>query len=309
VRIFIFCLLVFGLQCFANHPQALKRAKNTAEWEKQKTFFEENGYLWIKNFYSPEQVLLLDSLADEIHNAGESLLALKQKAKLSENLPGTLIVVSEAQNPLQVCRTEDMLSFYPELHHLVQGTLIAFIGRLLGEPCVLFKDKLNFKWPGGGAFPPHQDFPAFEFFGPREHITAMVSIDEADFENGCLQVAKDWRGTFRGEAAVDAELLQVGRAVLPYIEGGSNHGSIQPEYVEKIDWLPIIASPGDLVIFDSFLPHFSEPNKSERSRRAMFFTLNRLKEGDFNKTYYHAKRHDPLNPAFHFATPTNARTK
>lgn len=311
---FLSLFLLIALQCFAISPQndnsaaAVSPPSDRNEWQKQKQFFKENGYLWIKNFFSNEQTALLKVWAEEINAGAQSILKLAGENS-TKSILGTVIVVAEAHDSSQVCRTEDMLSFYPNLHHLVEGTITSYLGQLLSEPYVLFKDKLNFKWPGGGAFPPHQDFPAFELFGPREHVTAMVCIDAATFENGCLQVAKKWRETFAGDPLIDAALLKEGRAVLPYIVGGSNHGSIQPQYVEKISWLALNTSPGDLVLIDSFVPHYSEVNKSTISRRAMFFTLNKLKEGDYRKAYYHAKRNDPDHPGFHFATPTKARNK
>ncbi len=292
----LLCLL-FTLNLFSFEPP-----KNEQEWKEQQTFFRENGYLWIKNFFSPQQVYALQKWADDVHTAAQTMLKLTQDGSttlkfLQKNIPGTLIVVPEARNPLQACRAEDLLTCYPDLYHFIMGTVTNYIAYLQGEPYVLFKDKLNFKWPGGGAFPPHQDFPAYELFGPREHVTAMISIDPATLQNGCLQVAKKWRSTFPD--------LQV----LPYIEGGPNHGVIQPEYSQKITWIPLETSPGDLILIDSFLPHYSEINKSDHSRRAMLFTHNPLREGDHRKTYYHVKRNDPDNPVFHFATPTKARNK
>src|SRR4029450_6453317 len=43
-----------------------------------------------------------------------------------------------------------------------------------GEPVVLFKDKVNFKLPGGAGFAPHQDAPAYVDFGVEHHLTLMV---------------------------------------------------------------------------------------------------------------------------------------
>lgn len=283
-------------------------------WKERKEFFQKNGYLWIKGFYSPEQVLLLRSWADAIHDASQTLVSLSNSTgyslqNLAQTIQGALIVVPEAKDPTKICRAEDTLTCYPDLHRFVHGTLTSYLSSFLEEPYTLFKDKINFKWPGGGAFTPHQDFPAFEYFGPREHITAMVCIDAATLENGCLQVAQNWQETFRGSPDVDPILLEEGKAVLPYVLGGKNHGSIQPEYSEKMDWIPVVAEPGDVVFFDSFLPHYSEPNRTQSPRRAMFFTHNRLKEGEHREAYYHTKRADPDNPIFHFATPTNARTK
>jgi ectoine hydroxylase-related dioxygenase (phytanoyl-CoA dioxygenase family) len=306
---FLFCA---NVKC-DTAPVALTPASNAQEWQAQKDFFQKNGYLWIKNFFSHEQVQLLRSWADEVNTASETMLMLAQSSGRNvqsfTQIPGTLIIVPEAANPLMACRAEDMLTCYPDLHHFIAGTVTAYIGKMMNEPYVLFKDKINFKWPGGGAFTPHQDFPAYEPFGPREHVTVMVSIDPATLENGCLHVAKNWRETFLGEPDVNAEDLEAGRAVLPYVTGGSMHGSIQPKYSDKITWLPLETSPCDLVMINSFVPHYSEPNRSQHSRRAMFFTHNRLREGEHRRTYYHAKRYDPLNPTFHFATPTKARDK
>lgn len=307
----LFFLMIFSSHCFL---AASTQTPAQSNWEEQKIFFEKNGYLWIKNFYSPEQVALLQVWADEIHTASQNLLSLSSNnsallQSFFKNIPGALIVVPETKNPLQVCRAEDMLTCYPDFHHFIAGTLTSYISQLLNEPYVLFKDKINFKWPGGGAFTPHQDFPAYELFGPRAHVTAMVCIDRATLENGCLQIAQNWCETFRGDPALDPTELESGTSVLPYVVGGKNHGSIQPEYSKKITWLPVEASPGDVLLITSFLPHYSEPNKSNAPRRAMFLTHNKLKEGDHRKAYYHAKRHDPDNPVFHFATPTNARSK
>lgn len=305
---------IFGLVFQTFFGDCIPQKPDQMHWEAQKALFEENGYVWIKGFYSNEQVMLLRYWADAIDQASQALLSLSKNTgcslqNLAQNIPGALIVVPEAKDPLKVCRAEDLLTCYPDLHRFVYGTLTTYLGSLLGEPYVLFKDKINFKWPGGGAFPPHQDFPAFEFFGPREHITAMVCIDAATMENGCLQIAKNWKETFGGDARVDQDLLGKGIVVLPYIIGGSQHGSIKPEICEKITWLPIIAEPGDVVFFNSYVPHYSEPNRSGQSRRAFFFTHNRLREGEYKSAYYYTKRADPDNPMFHFGTPTKARTK
>ena len=173
------------------------------------------------------------------------------------------------------------------------------------EPYVIFKDKLNFKWPGSGAFPPHQDFPAYENFVPRSHITAMITIDKATLSNGCLHVAKDWKNTFSKISAIDQKKLASGQATIPFVEGGEQHGTIETEFSKLIEWLPLTTSPRDLVIFDSFIPHFSFSNNSAHSRKALFLTYNKLSEGEHHKDYFSMKRSRPNNPDFHFATPTS----
>lgn len=284
------------------------------DWHEQRLFFEKNGYLWIKDFFTEKQVALLRGWTEEINDEAQTVLSLARDSGktiqyLLKHIPGILVVVPEAKDPSQVCRAEDLQNCYPDFGAFVQGTVISYIGRLMGEPYVPFKDKINFKWPGGGAFLPHQDFPAYELFGPREHVTAMISIDRATVENGCLYVAKDWRDTFVGVDGIDQDQLAEGRVTFPYVIGGSSHGAIEPKYSEKISWLALETSPRDLVLFNSFIPHYSEPNRSKGPRRAMFLTNNKLRDGDHRRAYYHAKRNDPDNPVFHIGTPTNARGK
>ena len=284
----LFSTLLFALHALVYADAAFSPPVTEQEWKECKHFLEENGYIWIKNFFSAEEVAHFAAWGEEINAALQT-----------PSVQG-LIVVKEADNPEQACRVEDMVTCYPDRAPLVEKTVTTFLSRLLDQPHVLFKDKLNFKWPGGGAFDPHQDFPAFSYFAPTNHYTAMVCLDEATIENGCLQVSRDWQGTFSIEKA---------QTVLPYVVGGSNHGSIQPKYVDKIDWLQLTTSRSDLVLISSYVPHYSEPNNSQTSRRAMFFTYNSAAEGEYRTAYYKAKRSDPDDPVFHFGTPTKARGK
>lgn len=87
----------------------------------------------------------------------------------------------------------------------------------------------------------------------------MVCVDPANKENGCLYVDKNWKGNTE---------------ILPYITVGKDHGSIDPENARFIDWLPVEDEAGDLMVFTSFLPHYSEVNHSSAPRRALFFTYN-----------------------------------
>src|SRR5690606_18055096 len=110
---------------------------------------------------------------------------------------------------------------YRELAH----SLLAGIGQLLGEEAVLFKDKINFKMPGGDGFKPHQDAQAGWETYARYYINAMVTIDEATEENGCLEVAP------RPEAKL------VGKEWEP----------LSVEQTEKMDFTLLPTKPGDVL--------------------------------------------------------------
>ena len=68
-----------------------------------------------------------------------------------------LIVVPESDDPLKVCRYEYIKGFNAAIREKLVPKIQGFIKQLTGEDFVLFKDKLNAKNPGGGAFGPHQD--------------------------------------------------------------------------------------------------------------------------------------------------------
>jgi ectoine hydroxylase-related dioxygenase (phytanoyl-CoA dioxygenase family) len=140
----------------------------------------------------------------------------------------------------------------------------------MGEAPFLFKEKINFKLPGGAGFAAHQDAPAFTSFGQRYHITLLVAIDGADAENGCLE--------FSDPVPV--------YETLPQTPGGT----IDPEIEARLPWRPLPVEPGDLVFFDSYLPHRSGPNRSARARRALYITYNRASEGNVRDEYVVQKR-------------------
>ena len=46
---------------------------------------------------------------------------------------------------------------------------------------------------------------------------------------------------------------------------------------------PILAKQGDILLMDAFVPHGSGDNTSDRPRRCLVFSFNRLDDGNFNK--------------------------
>ncbi len=147
-------------------------------------------------------------------------------------------------------------------------TLKAPVGQLLGEEAVLFKEKINFKMPGGDGFKPQQDSQDGWDAYATLFITVTVCIDEATGENGCLNVAagEHQRGLLRGwEPLTEDDMAGMDFTICP-------------------TW------PGDLVFLDSNTPHGSAPNMSDTVRRLYFATYNRLSEGDHLARYYADKR-------------------
>ena len=171
----------------------------------------------------------------------------------------------------QLCRVEDFVPYHAGLANFLQSSeLCNVLELLLGEPAALFKEKINFKLPGGAGFQPHQDAPAFTAFGQSYHVTVMIAVDPATRENGCLEVVESLHGSGLLPQAAD--------------------GTLAKEWVDKQVWKPVEMQPGDVLIFDSYLAHRSGPNRTNRPRRALYVTYNRVSAGSHRDAYFQRKR-------------------
>src|SRR5262245_51286637 len=134
-------------------------------------------------------------IAPALFNGGEisQISAWADELQAQPEVPGRQMMYFEpsalypGERVLQ--RIENFCPFHAGFAALCEGdTLLGAVSRLFGEPAVLFKDKINFKLPGGGGFLPHQDQQAGWSAYADLFITAMVSIDSTTAENGCLEL-------------------------------------------------------------------------------------------------------------------------
>lgn len=128
------------------------------------------------------------------------------------------------------------------------------------DDIVLFTEKLNVKRARyGGDIVLHQDFPYWEKQTPIAHrvATAMIFLDDADRENGCLEVAP---GTHTSGKLKQRET--------------DGFGSLEMDMdafdLSRLQALEVKA--GTVAFFGSFLVHRSLPNCSERDRRALLYS-------------------------------------
>ena len=167
-------------------------------------------------------------------------------------------------------RIENFCPFDARLAGLCDAVkLKAAVSRLFGEPAVLFKDKINFKLPGGGAFKPHQDQQAGWGVYADLFITAMVSIDATSVENGCLQLCAGHHS----------------RGLL-----GDEWTPLTDDDMQRFGARPVPTAAGDAVFFDSYTPHASAPNLTSERRRVLYITYNRMSAGDHRARYFADKR-------------------
>lgn len=143
---------------------------------------------------------------------------------------------------------------------------MAMAGLLLGEEARLYKEKINYKLAGGAGYAPHQDAPAYPFIDA--HVSCMIAVDDADAENGCLEVVG---GCFD-------RVLSMNEV-----------GCIDDSVVATLEWTSAPVRSGQTLWFHSRTPHRSGPNRTDRDRRALYPTYNALSEGDLRDEYYRTK--------------------
>ena len=167
-------------------------------------------------------------------------------------------------------RIEDFCPYHPGFDALVRaGRLLAAVEQLLDGSAVLFKEKINFKMAGGSGFEAHQDQQAgWSRYAPL-FVTALVGIDRATPQNGCLEMPQATRlAGLIGEEWTPLTALQMAGQ----------------------DLAPVPTAPGDVLFFDSYVPHASKANLTGGQRRILYLTYNRADAGDHRRRYYDEKR-------------------
>jgi len=222
--------------------------------------FRQRGYVVLKGFIAPADIGRIGAWLDRLASTPEES---GSEARYYEKSPVT------GQNML--VRVENFIG--PE--HAEASRLLLpdrarqALEQLLGEPAVLFKEKINYKLPGCRADKLHQDQSAgwnayCDFF-----ITMAVAVDENRLDNAALS----FLNTGRYEK----------RLMTPEWQPLSQD---DPPYQPEADYALIEADPGDVIFFDSYVPHGSPPNRGKRQRRNIYLTFNRRSAGDMRRRYY-----------------------
>lgn len=232
----------------------------------------------------------------------DSLAEADQKTVFANKLC-QLIVVPEADDPEKICRFEQIYDSSELVKTQLIPTLSEVIEELIGHQVLLFKDKCNVKSPGGGAFAPHQDIVAYQEFGNDFHITAALCLDPATQENGQLMMARNYQQA--GLPCIAKRQTQLGEfPIFPWLQGQTNHGAIASDIAAQFTWEAVTCQAGDVILFNSYVPHQSATNQSTQPRRMLFFTFNLATAGDHYHAYYRNKREHYGHPKFHIGTPT-----
>jgi ectoine hydroxylase-related dioxygenase (phytanoyl-CoA dioxygenase family) len=224
--------------------------------EGQLAAFKKDGYIVLDNLFTTEDVTKMSGWVDEI-----SAWPTRHGQHLNyyETVDGRKILG----------RTENFLPYHPDFKRFIgKSKVFSLLEQLLGELPFLFKEKINYKFPGTGKYNPHQDVHAFDksqlAFQPY-HLNCAVFVDEATRENGCFELVPGYEGILLDR---------------------NPDGSIVKEISDRLPWIEIPAKPGTTLVFNVWVPHKSEKNMSSKSRRALYFTFNGASKRNLRQAHF-----------------------
>lgn len=253
---------------------------------EQRDFWRDNSYLLAPGMFA--------------HRVGELVRWVDEVLAWSKD-DNKWLIDYEAHRPEQVARVENFTPYHPRLAEiLTREPVIGIISELMGGPALLYKERINPKYPGGGPHAAHQDGVAFDQFERRDaqfdpskkpYISVLIGVDRASPENGCLQVVP-W----------PIDKLDILPMEAPDPER-PHYFKIKQSVEDSLPWRHISTAPGDALFFTERIPHRSDPNMSQDSRRILYAVYNPASEGDKHDEYYKKKRADRNNPRYHIGNP------
>jgi ectoine hydroxylase len=236
--------------------------------DDERRAWREDGFFLRRAAFAAAEVAAFQLAAERVaERAARAALASAQRYAVDGN-----VYVEAAGSTLQFEHAEgsSTLRVVEPFHHLD-----AVLDRLLDDPrlvdpmrelvgsagVAVWTDKLNLKRPREGSkFRWHQDSPYWAHAAAHldQLPNVMVTLDDADAENGCFRV-------IRGSHL---------RGMLPGCEGEGRLGPLftDPRAFDLAAQVPAEAPAGSLVFFSPHTVHGSEPNRSERQRRALVVT-------------------------------------
>ena len=226
--------------------------------------FEQNGFLIERNLFDPEETQLLQMTAKDDQELDRRSQGRRDRSGATVRLtlwnhPGDGIYGMFARCKKLVGRMEELLD--GEVYH--------------------YHSKMILKDPEiGGAWEWHQDYGYWYHYGCLQPLmaSAMIAVDPAKLNNGCLEVLKGSHHLGRLDHSLAGD------------QSGADPERVQiaMEYFERVK---VELEPGDTLFFHCNLLHCSGQNHSPDPRWAMICCYNAARNNPFK-----ASRHPQYTP-------------
>jgi ectoine hydroxylase-related dioxygenase (phytanoyl-CoA dioxygenase family) len=242
-----------------------RNAGRTLLTAAQCDYYRRDGFLVVRRLFEPEVVRAIAAEAEALPERLRYLIDTRNLRCRWQNNVESGECTFETFDPV--------IDLSPGCRSLALAPrLLEVLGDLYGEPACLFKDKLIFKPPGVKGYGLHQDWIAWPGF-PRSFLTVLVPLESATRDNGCTEVFPG----YHQHGSLSAE-------------DGDYH-ELSTDLVDESRGVLLELEPGDVAIFDGFTPHRSAPNRSERFRRQLYLSYNKLSDGGEQREKHYAEFH------------------
>ena len=214
-------------------------------------YYQKNGFVVMKNLLDNRTKSQLIHYVNQIEQDTTDNKYLNQYELSNDNKP-------------VLCRTEYIINHHLGMKQfLTQGMIPNIVSRVSGFPIHLYKEKINYKYPNTGGYRPHQDITAYP--NSMNHTTCLIHLCDTNLDNGCLQFSPIYNNS----------ILENTNGILS-----------KPQ---NLSWVNCPTNFGDVVLFNSYIPHKSGPNKSNNPRKSLYITYNHANEGNLRDDYYQNK--------------------
>ena len=227
--------------------------------------FKNLGFLVIKDFFDAK---VMNKILQEVN-------VMEHQEPLKDGIMKYYEESNDNSNPISaeplLIRVENFIEVNGYLNSIVNHrTIHEILTELFGEPGVLLKEKINYKPPGSPPDHLHQDSQAgWDDYG-SEFLSVLIAVENSTTENACVEF--DTSGSYKDSLA------------------GPLWEPLDADALPDLNLQPIETNSGDIIIFNSYVPHGSESNSSNQRRCNIYLTYNKLSEGDHRIDYFKDKR-------------------
>lgn len=254
----------------------MKNFKNLKKEYKQK------GFVKINNFFKKQEILSVkENIKKTINKKDKKHFFYYEKIKTKK-------VLRRIEKISEYSKDAKKIIFSRDIKKIIK--------QLTQSNFKLFKEKLNFKYPGGEGFKPHIDG---HFLwkdkknkirkGWKEYsndfLSIVIPLEKVDKKNGCLELS-----SLQYTKKIGSNFNEITSNNIKFTP------NIKKSLLKKFKWTSIEMDIGDILIFNWKCAHKSGKNYSSNSRMifyATFYKSNKIK--NIKRKYYLDKK-ESLNP-------------
>lgn len=227
------------------------------EFNRINNFYNKNGFIVIKNFLNRSQIRNLKTKIN------------RKKIKFEKNFS----YFEKIKKKLKLRRIEKISEQLSDAKKLVHSKkILTLLKKLTKKNNELFKDKLNFKYPGGKGYVPHID-GHFYWRDKNNRIkrgwsiysnsftNVVIPLERTDKDNGCLYLSP--KSDLKKLGNNWSEITNKLDKFTP---------NIKKKFLKKFKFFPAELNAGDILIFDWHCAHKSSNNNSKKSRMIFYAT-------------------------------------